>query len=134
MLNNLGIVRWIAGSMTDKIMAAGLSPVPAFFVILVAYWGVHYLFASQVAHVSALFQPFLLMLVGSGTPGVPAVFALAFASNLFMTLTPYASAQSAVIIGGKYITTAEWYKVGFAYMVFYLVLWVVMGGAWWRLV
>eukprot|EP00913_Durusdinium_trenchii_P035533 g33252.t1 len=35
------------------------------------------------------------MLVETGTPGIPAVFALAFVSNLFATLTPYASAQSA---------------------------------------
>ena len=65
----------------------------------------------QVAHVSALFQPFLVMLVATsaidysisahlvkqacaevetGTPGIPAVLALAFVSNLFATLTPYA--------------------------------------------
>ena len=66
----------------------------------------------QVAHVSALFQPFLVMLVAAsakaalhnivqsytrmksfevetGTPKIPALFALAFVSNLFATLTPY---------------------------------------------
>lgn len=134
MLNNLGIVKWIASTITAQITAAGLSTVPSFFAILFAYWGVHYLFASQVAHVSALFQPFLLMMVQTGTPGLPAFFTLAFASNLFMTMTPYASAQSAVIIGGKYITQGEWYKVGFAYMIFYMALWVSVGAVWWRLI
>lgn len=134
MLNNLGIVRWVASVITAKIVAAGLGGVSAFIVILLAYWVVHYLFASQVAHVSALFQPFLLMLVQTGTPGIPAVFALAFVSNLFMTMTPYASAQSAVIMSGKYVTPAEWYKVGFYFFIFYFVLWVSVGAVWWKVI
>jgi len=134
MLNTLGIVKWMAASVTAKILAAGLSGGSAFIVILLAYWGVHYLFASQVAHVSALFQPFLLMLVQTGTPPIAAVFTLAFASNLFATMTPYASAQSAVIYGGNYITAGEWYKAGFVFFVFYFVLWVVVGGIWWKMI
>jgi len=134
MLNNLGIVKWLATCITEKILVAGLKPVPSFFVILLAYWLVHYCFASQVAHVSALYQPFLLMLIQTGTPGLPAALALAFASNLFMTMTPYASAQSAVLMGDGYITQGEWYKCGFVYMIFYIVLWITVGAAWWRLI
>lgn len=134
MLNNLGIVRWMASVITGQITGAGLSGLPAFLLILVAYWLVHYLFASQVAHVSALFQPFLLMMVQTGTPGVPAVLSLAFASNLFMTLTPYASAQSAVILEGHYVSVKEWYKTGFAFFLFYVVLWVSVGAVWWRMI
>ncbi|CAK0890692.1 unnamed protein product, partial [Prorocentrum cordatum] len=134
MLNNLGIVSWLATTITGLITAAGLGGVSAFFVIVVAYWLVHYAFASQVAHVSALFQPFLLMLVQTGTPPLPAVFTLAFASNLFMSLTPYASAQSAVIMGGGYVSTGEWYKCGFVYFLFYLVLWIGIGAPWWKLI
>mmetsp|Transcript_23064 Transcript_23064/g.41662 ORF Transcript_23064/g.41662 Transcript_23064/m.41662 type:complete len:558 (+) Transcript_23064:39-1712(+) len=134
MLNNLGIVAWLASVVTAQITAAGLTQVSAFLVIMLAYWGVHYLFASQVAHVSALFQPFLLMLVETGTPPIPAVFALAFASNLFATLTPYASAQSAVIFGGHYITAGEWYKAGFVFMIFYYIQWLVVGAVWWKMI
>lgn len=134
MLNTLGIVRWLASAITSRILASGLSTVPSFFVILVTYWLVHYLFASQVAQVSSLYQPFVLMMIQTGTPGLPAALSLAFVSNLFMTLTPYASAQSAVFFGGKYITTAEWYKLGFVYMVFYFIVWVSVGAVWWRAV
>lgn len=134
MLNNLGIVKWLATTITAKITGAGLSGVSAFFVILMAYWLVHYAFASQVAHVSALLQPFLLMLVQTGTPPLAAVFALAFVSNLFMSLTPYASAQSAVIMGGQYITAGEWYKCGFVYFLFYFVIWVAVGAPWWKMI
>jgi len=132
MLKKLGIVNWFASTMTAKISAAGLSALPAFILILTAYWLVHYLFASQVAHVSALFQPFLLMMVETGTPGIPAVLSLAFVSNLMMTLTPYASAQSAVMIGGNFITVSQWYKAGFSFFAFYWVVWICSGAVWWK--
>jgi len=134
MLNTLGIVKWLASCITAKIIAAGFSALPAFFIILTSYWMVHYLFASQVAHVSSLFQPFVLMMIQTGTPGLVAVMSLAFASNLFMTLTPYASAQSAVFFGGKYITTGEWYKAGIVYFAFYIGLWVSTGAIWWKII
>lgn len=134
MLNSLGVVKWLAGVISSKITAAGLHGGPAFLVVLFAYWLVHYLFASQVAHVSALYQPFLLMLVNTGTPPIPAALTLAFASNLFMTMTPYASAQSAVFFGGKYVTAGEWYKVGFIFFLFYFGLWVSVGAVWWKII
>jgi len=134
MLNKLGIVNWFASTMTAQISAAGLGALPAFILILTAYWLVHYLFASQVAHVSALFQPFLLMMVQTGTPGIPAVLTLAFVSNLMMTLTPYASAQSAVIFGGNFITVPQWYKAGFSFFAFYWVVWICSGAVWWKMI
>lgn len=134
MLNKLGIVNWFASTMTAKISAAGLGALPAFLLIMTAYWLVHYLFASQVAHVSALFQPFLLMLVKTGTPGIPAVLTLAFISNLMMTLTPYASAQSAVMFGGNFVSVSQWYKAGFAFFAFYWVVWICSGAVWWKMI
>lgn len=134
MLTKLGIVKWIAASVTDRIIALGLRDGSAFLVILLAYWLVHYLFASQVAHIAALYQPFLLMMVQTGLPPIPAVLALAFASNLFMTLTPYASAQSPVMFIGNFITTSEWYKAGFVFSVVYLTVWLSTGYVWWRLI
>jgi len=133
MLKSLGIVAWLSSVVTSRIRAAGLAQVPAFLVIITAYWLIHYLFASQVAHVSALFQPFLVMLVETGTPGIAAALALAFVSNLFATLTPYASAQSAVLFAGHYITAIEWYKAGFIFMLAYYIQWLVVGAVWWRM-
>lgn len=134
MLKALGIVEWSSSVVTSHITAAGLTQVHAFLIIVGAYWAVHYLFASQVAHVSALFQPFLVMLVQTGTPPDAAFFALAFASNLFATLTPYASAQSAVIFAGQYIQANEWYKAGLVYMVAYYLQWLTVGAVWWRII
>ncbi|CAE8645913.1 unnamed protein product, partial [Polarella glacialis] len=62
MLNKLGIVTWLAASISAKISAAGLSGGPAFLVLLLVYVFSHYAFASQVAHLSALYLPFIAMM------------------------------------------------------------------------
>merc|ERR1719265_2922085 len=83
MLTKLGVVGWVADSISSVIFGAGLTTGPAFLLLLCLYSGVHYLFASQVAHLSALYVPFISMMVKTGTPPTVAVLALAVASNLF---------------------------------------------------
>ncbi|CAE6962914.1 DIT2-1 [Symbiodinium natans] len=132
MLNKLGIVRWLAASIAAKISAVGLSGCPAFLVLLVVYVLSHYFFPSQVAHLSALYLPFIAMMVDTGTPPMVAVFSLAFASNIFASLTPYASAQAPVFFGGNYVTLKDWYRLGLIFILFNMIVWVGVGSVWWK--
>eukprot|EP00435_Cladocopium_sp_Y103_P049499 s2195_g14.t4 len=93
LLNKHGVVRWLAAQLALKINALGLFGGQAFMVLLLVYVFLHYVFASQAAQISALYLPFVAMMVDTGTPPLAAVFALAFASNLFGSITPYSSAQ-----------------------------------------
>jgi len=133
MLNKLGLVSWLATTISGKITAAGLSTVPAFGLLLAMYVFSHYLFASQVAHLSALYTPFIAMMVQTGTPPMVAIFALAVASNVFGSLTPYASAQAPVFFGGGYVTQKDWYKMGLIFILFNSAVWVSVGAVWWRI-
>jgi DASS family divalent anion:Na+ symporter len=133
MLNKSGIVKWFAAVISKSITAQGLSEFPAFMFLLCIYTFSHYFFASQVAHVSALYVPFLEMMVHSGTPPHVGVFALAASSNLFCSLTPYASAQAPVFFGAGYVTQKDWYKLGFISLAFNFVVWTIVAGAWWRI-
>merc|ERR1719384_1233573 len=108
-LNKYGVVKWLAASISSKITAAGLSTVPAFFLLLMIYTFTHYGFASHVA-----------------------LFALAVVSNLFASLTPYASAQAPVFFGGKYVTLKDWYKLGFIFLVVNSAIWPGVGSVWWK--
>merc|ERR1711972_523610 len=103
------------------------STVPAFFLLLLIYTFVHYGFASQVAHLSALYVPFVAMMVQTGTPPKVAVASLAVASNLFGSLTPYASAQAPVFLGGGYVSQKDWYRLGLIFLVFNFIVWVSVG-------
>jgi len=132
MLSKLGVVGWVADSISKVIFAAGLSAGPAFLLLLGLYSSVHYLFASQVAHLSALYVPFISMMVKTGTPPTVAVLSLATASNLFGSLTPYASAQAPVFFGGGYVSKEEWYKLGLIFMLFNHAVWLSVGSVWWK--
>lgn len=132
MLNKRGIVDWLAATISGHITGAGLAAAPAFFLLLFIYTFSHYAFASQVAHLSALYVPFIAMMVKTGTPPAVAVLSLAVASNLFASLTPYASAQAPVFYGGGYVTLKDWYKLGFIFLVVNSAIWLGVGSVWWK--
>lgn len=133
LLNKHGIVTWLAASISRKITAVGLSSGPAFFLLLALYTMSHYLFASQVAHLSALYIPFVAMMVQTGTPPKVAVLSLAVASNLFGSLTPYASAQAPVFFAGGYVTQKDWYRLGLIFLLFNATVWVGVASVWWKI-
>ena len=58
---------------------------------------------------------------------------MAAASNIMMTLTHYATGTSPVIFGSGYTTLGEWWKAGFVMSLVLIGVWLVVGGAWWKL-
>mmetsp|Transcript_9707 Transcript_9707/g.27796 ORF Transcript_9707/g.27796 Transcript_9707/m.27796 type:complete len:245 (+) Transcript_9707:1-735(+) len=132
LLNRRGIVSWLAAGISARLASAGLAPAPAFFVLLLVYAVSHYAFASQVAHVSALYVPFVAMMVKTGTPPTVAVLALAVVSNLFGSLTPYASAQAPVFYGGGYVSLKDWYRLGLLFLMANMAIWLAVGSLWWK--
>eukprot|EP00434_Breviolum_minutum_P001268 symbB.v1.2.001113.t1/scaffold46.1/size430244/4 len=132
MLNKLGVVRWLAAELALRINALGLFGGQAFMALLLIYIFLHYIFASQAAQISALYLPFVAMMVDTGTPPMAAVFALAFASNLFGSITPYSSAQAPVFFGGGYVSLKDWYRLGLIFIIFNITLWVSVGALWWK--
>eukprot|EP00193_Tetraselmis_chui_P016532 CAMPEP_0177782124 /NCGR_PEP_ID=MMETSP0491_2-20121128/18266_1 /TAXON_ID=63592 /ORGANISM="Tetraselmis chuii, Strain PLY429" /LENGTH=124 /DNA_ID=CAMNT_0019302335 /DNA_START=1 /DNA_END=371 /DNA_ORIENTATION=- len=82
-LNALGVVNWLASSVSSALTAMNLSWMSAFGVLHLGYYVLHYLFASQTAHVGALYTAFLGMMIAAGAPGVLAALTLGFNTNLF---------------------------------------------------
>ncbi|GFY90083.1 dicarboxylate transport 2.1 [Actinidia rufa] len=95
-LTNLGILTWMFGCVAKFLQSLSLSWPAAFAVLQAAYFLIHYVFASQAGHVGALFSAFLAMHLASGVPGVLAVLALAYNTNLFGAITHYSSGQAAI--------------------------------------
>lgn len=52
-----------------QLNALSLGWEPVFFILHVAFFGLHYLFASQTAHIGALYAAFLAMMLASGVIG-----------------------------------------------------------------
>ena len=57
---------------------------------------------------------------------------IAAVSNLMMTLAHYATGTAPVIFGSGYTTLGEWWKAGFVMSVVNLLVFVVVGGIWWK--
>jgi DASS family divalent anion:Na+ symporter len=131
-LNRLGFIAWFGDTVGAQV--AGMPWTSAFLVLGLVYFYSHYLFASQTAHISAMYAPFLAVAVAVGTPPALAALVLAFFSNLFSSLTHYANGPAPVIFGAGYVPMGAWWGIGFAVSVLNIAIWVGIGWFWWDLI
>lgn len=104
----------------------------ALAVLLLVYFYAHYGFASITAHVTAMFIPFLAVLIGAGTPPLLAVLLLAYFSNLSASLTHFGTTTSPIFFGANYVSQRDWWRLGLIVSVTTIGIWTVAGLAWWR--
>jgi len=100
---------------------------------LIVYFYAHYAFASITTHVLALFPPFVVMLIGLGTPPLLAVYSLACMANLTAGLTHYGTTTAPMVFAEGYVTLRDWWKVGLIVTSVNLIIWLTIGFAWWKL-
>lgn len=129
-LADLGITRWFGDVVTSAIGDVGW--VQGFVVLSLAYFYSHYLFASNTAHITAMYAPFLLVALALGTPPFLAAIVLGFFSNLFGTLTHYAAACAPVYFGAGYVPVATWWKLGALTSIVNIAIWLGIGSVWWK--
>ena len=130
-LNSLGVISHFANGAGQQLVAANLGWQSVFALLCGAYFVLHYMFASQTAHVGALYSAFLAMMLSTGVPGVLAALTLGVMSNLFGSLTHYGSGQGAVYYGAGYLTLSEVFKYGAIMGTLNFVMWLTVGSVWW---
>jgi DASS family divalent anion:Na+ symporter len=131
-LNALGFVPWFGETVAQKV--SGLEWTTAFLILALVYFYSHYMFASQTAHISAMYAPFLAIALTVGTPPVLAALVLAFFSNLFSSLTHYANGPAPVVFGTGYVSMGAWWGIGAVVSVINIVIWVGVGWIWWEII
>lgn len=67
-LNALGVIKHFADAVGGRLVAANLGWPAVFGLLNAVYFGLHYMFASQTAHVGALYAAFLAMMLAAGVP------------------------------------------------------------------
>ena len=67
-LNSMGVIKLFADGISGRLAAWNLGWQAVFAILNVAYFLLHYIFASQTAHVSALYAAFLGMMLSAGAP------------------------------------------------------------------
>lgn len=131
-LVSTGVVAWFGATVSAALAPVGLGPLQLLGAVNAAYFAVHYLFAGQTSHAGALYGGMLGLLLAGGVAPAPAALSLAFTTNLFGSLTHYASGQAAAYAGAGYLPAARVARTGAATAVLSLAVWATVGVAWWR--
>ena len=130
-LGELGLLAWF----TERVSGV-LAPghwIPSFLGLSLIYFYVHYFFASNTAHVSAMYAPFLALALAVGTPPLLAALLLGFFSNLFASLTHYGTAAAPILFGSGNVDIGTWWRLGLLISAVNIAIWVGAGSLWWRL-
>jgi len=130
-LNNLGLVGWFSGTVGGFFHKTGW--LPAFLALSLVYFYSHYFFAGNTAHISSMYAAFLAVALAAGTPPLLAALVLAFFSNLFSSMTHYGTGPAPVLFGSGYVRLADWWKLGAIISVVNIVIWLGIGGLWWKM-
>ena len=130
-LGELGLLEWFTDRVSG-VLATG-HWLPAFLSLSLIYFYVHYFFASNTAHVSAMYAPFLALALAVGTPPVLAALVLAFFSNLFASLTHYGTAAAPILFGSGNVDIGTWWRLGALISLLHIAIWLGAGSLWWRL-
>ncbi len=101
--------------------------------LLLIYFYAHYAFASITAHVTAMYIPFLVVILASGAPAYLAVLSLAYFSNLNASLTHYGTTPAPIWFGAGYVKQRTWWWLGLLVSVLNILTWTIIGFLWWKL-
>jgi DASS family divalent anion:Na+ symporter len=130
-LNKFGLTTWFGNYVVSHI--EGYNWIFGFGILSIFYFYSHYFFASNVAHIGAMYAPFLIVAVALGTPPELAALILAFFSSLFGGISHYGSGPAPILFGSGYVSIGTWWKLGGVLSVINIVIWIVVGGLWWKL-
>ncbi|MFL9838221.1 anion permease [Flavobacterium sp. ST-75] len=130
-LAKLGFIPWLSENIKHYIN--GFSWYYAFPIIVLIYFYLHYMFASATAHVAALYFALFSVGVSVGVPPLMLALFLGYCGGIFGTLTHYGHGPAPILFGSGYVDINSWWKDGFVLSVIYLLVFFIVGGAWWKL-
>jgi len=129
-LGERGLVEWFSEHVASVI--GGENWLPAFLGLSLIYFYSHYFFASNTAHVSAMYAPFLVVALGVGTPPLFAALVLGYFSNLFASMTHYGTAPAPIFFGSGNVELGTWWKLGALISLVNIAIWLGIGSLWWK--
>lgn len=130
-LSETGITRRFAEA--SAALTTGWPWWAALAILLLVYFYAHYGFASITAHATAMYTPFLAVMLVAGAPPGLAALALAYSSNLMASVTHYGTTPGPIYFGAGYVSQGKWWKVGLIASVASLLVWMSLGPLWWKL-
>ncbi|WP_110953900.1 DASS family sodium-coupled anion symporter [Anaerosinus massiliensis] len=129
-LNKSGFIAWFAKILENQMVGVGM--ITALVLSFVIYLYSHYFFASMSAHVTAMYAALITLGVAAGAPPFISAFVVALASNICGCLTHFGTGPAPVYFGAGYVDQGTWWKIGFGISIMHIIIWVGIGGIWWK--
>ncbi|WP_264272395.1 anion permease [Duffyella gerundensis] len=110
-LARVGFIAWLGKEGAH--LLSGIQPNVAAVMLLVAFFILHYLFASTTAHTTALLPAMLT--IAASIPGINMpVFCLMMVTSLGLMgiITPYGTGPSPIYYGSGYLPTKDYWRLG----------------------
>lgn len=131
LLGDTGITKWFAESAAH--FTIGWTWWAALGGLLLVYFYAHYAFASITAHASAMYIPFLVVIIAAGAPPHLALLSLAYFSNLDASLTHFGTTPGPIYFGAGYVSQMTWWRLGLMASFANIPIWVIVGFTWWKI-
>lgn len=130
-LSETGITKMFAETAAKY--TAGYQWWLALAILALIYFYVHYAFASITAHSTAMYTPFLVVIVAAGAPTYIVMLLLAYFSNLSASLTHYGTTPAPIYFGAGYVKQRMWWQIGFLVSIPNIIIWSGIGFLWWKI-
>ncbi|MDR2341642.1 MAG: DASS family sodium-coupled anion symporter [Campylobacteraceae bacterium] len=128
-LRNVGFLNWLSFILKGGL--ENLSPVAAILGLVLAFYLLHYFFASTTAHVSALLLIFIAAASAIEGVNVYLVTVLMMLSlGIMGIITPYGTGPSPVYFGSGYIKSADFWRLGTIFGLIFLVVFLIIEVPW----
>jgi L-tartrate/succinate antiporter len=122
-------VDWVARSFAPIVSHRGVTM--AAVLLVAAFFLLHYLFASLTAHVSALFQVFLIVAVTiPGMSRLSWALLLSYPLGLMGILTPYGTGPSPIYYGCGYVKGKDFWRLGFLLGIIFFAVYLLIELPW----
>jgi len=131
-LTKFGLIGLFSKAVSAQV--TGISWPLAMTILIIVYVYSHYAFASLTAHITAMYIAFCTVMVAAGAPAYLVALSMAYMSNICMSITHYGGAPAPIIFGAGYVDQATWWKLGFYTSIINLIVWVGIGGVWWKVI
>jgi anion transporter len=130
-LKDFGFIGWVSNLVKTTMEGLGLSWQGAYLILLLFYFYSHYIFASGVAHILAMYGAFVKVAIDLGAPPMVTVMSFAFLSNIMACTTHFGIGSAPSFFGAGYAPVAVWWRNGFILSIISLTIWMTVGMFWW---
>ena len=128
-LNMVGFVKWFGMLMANYL--GHFDPTVAMVLLTIAFYLLHYFFASATAHTTALLP--VMVAAAASIPGIDMhtfVLLLLPTIGIMGIITPYGTGPSPVYYGSGYLPGPMWWRLGAIFGFLFLAAWLGIGTPW----